>query len=95
MVSRQHQEALEKAFTGADEVWVGPIHRAERIPPEERLDRDALVAALQRAGIDARAEDDLDALAAMLRDTVTRGDLVLILSNGAFGGIYERIKNDL
>lgn len=92
-VTNQFQEPLREAFSGADEVWLGPIHRGDRIPPEERLDRASLTEALARSGVRARFTDDVAELARHVYNDAREGDVVLILSNGAFGGIYERIRS--
>ncbi len=91
-VTRRFQGPLAEALAGADEVVVGPVYRADRIAPDERLDRAALVAALDEAGAAARTADDIAALAEDVRATGREGDVVLVLSNGAFGGIYARLR---
>ncbi|MBN2310553.1 MAG: UDP-N-acetylmuramate:L-alanyl-gamma-D-glutamyl-meso-diaminopimelate ligase, partial [Candidatus Hydrogenedentes bacterium] len=91
-VTNRFQDALRDAFREAGEVWLGPLHRAERIPPGERLDRDAIASALSRDCVPARWTDDVDELVRHLRAEARPGDVILILSNGAFGGIYDRIR---
>jgi UDP-N-acetylmuramate: L-alanyl-gamma-D-glutamyl-meso-diaminopimelate ligase len=93
-VTRRFQAALTGAFQDADEVWIGPIYRAARIPEAERLDREAVCEMLRlEYGIKARCADSASELAAHILDTARAGDIVLILSNGAFGGIYEKLRN--
>lgn len=89
------QDELIDAIKGADRIWLGPIHRAESIPPEKRLDREAVVAALHGQGVWAAAADHVDAIFEDLAANATAGDVVLFLSNGAFGGIYGRLKQAL
>lgn len=91
-VTRRFQGELATAFAGADEVWLGPIHRAEAIPELDRLDRAALAEALTRGGTLAHAPDSAAAIAEAVLATRQPGDLVLILSNGAFGGIYDLFR---
>jgi len=91
-VTNQFQAELAASFTGADEVWLGPLHRAESIAPEKRLNRPTLVAGLRAGGIPAQALDSAEALTAAVQDTGQPGDVVLILSNGAFGGIYALFR---
>ncbi len=81
---------LAEAFSAADEVWLGPIFRADRIPETERLDREALANHLQRGGGEAHVEDDVEHILEAVCDTLCPGDVILILSNGAFGGIHRR-----
>ncbi len=91
-VTKRFQEDLQHALRGADEVWMGPIHRADRIPPEERLDRGQVAAALLAEGVLGGYSDNVEDLADTLWRNRSPGDVVLILSNGAFGGIYKRLQ---
>lgn len=94
-VTNAFLDDLAISFAGADAVTLGPIYRAERIPDAERLDRAALCARLAAGGVDARATDDVPALCDDLVRTLAPGDVVLLLSNGAFGGIYARLREAL
>jgi len=91
-VTRAFQGALLDAFSGCDEAHIGPIHRVERIPESERLDRVRLAADLCGRGVVGHAADDPAALAERIVATGRPGDVVLILSNGAFGGIYGHLR---
>jgi len=91
-VTRRFQGELGEALRGADEVFLGPIHRAESIAEEERLDRDLLVAGLRAVGTSAHACADARAIVAAIAAEHAAGDVILILSNGAFGGIYAQCR---
>jgi UDP-N-acetylmuramate: L-alanyl-gamma-D-glutamyl-meso-diaminopimelate ligase len=88
-VLRIHQEPLIKALAQADEVLLAPPHRAERIPADERLDVQAIVQALQ-SQIPAHALDT-SAILEHLQATATSGDVILIMSNGKFDNLHERL----
>jgi len=94
-VTRQFQGELTESFADADALWLGPIYRADKIAEEERLDRAALCAVLQAEGVDARHTDDVADIAAGVLGDLRDGDVVLILSNGAFGGIYKTFREAL
>ncbi|HQH67974.1 MAG TPA: UDP-N-acetylmuramate:L-alanyl-gamma-D-glutamyl-meso-diaminopimelate ligase [Candidatus Hydrogenedentes bacterium] len=91
-VTNRFQPEMNSAFREADAVWLGPIHRAETIPESQRLDRAAIVRALEQEGVPAAFTDDVGEIVAGLEASVASGDVVLILSNGAFGGIYDRLR---
>ena len=91
-VTNRFQREIEEAFAEADEVWLGPIHRAEKIPAEERLDRPALVERLRASGTSAHYAEGIDQIVEDVLDRGREGDVILLMSNGAFGGIYERFK---
>jgi UDP-N-acetylmuramate: L-alanyl-gamma-D-glutamyl-meso-diaminopimelate ligase len=94
-VTNAFQGAMEQAFAEAGEVALGPIHRAERIPEAERLDRAALTQSLAAQGIPARFSDDCNDFLDYIVETVQPGDLLLLLSNGAFGGLYAQLQQRL
>ena len=91
-VTNRFQTQFPDAFAPADVVWLGPIYRGDRLDDEERLDRSAVVAALRARGTEAYFGDDVGELVAWLERELRSQDVVLILSNGAFGGIYERLR---
>ncbi len=87
------QHELGEAFDGANEVWIGPIYRAEKYADAERLDRARLVADISRRGPRAKFAEDIESIVTHLRKEAKSGDIVLVLSNGAFGGIYGQIRS--
>jgi UDP-N-acetylmuramate: L-alanyl-gamma-D-glutamyl-meso-diaminopimelate ligase len=92
-VTDRFREGLLEAFSGADEVWIGPIYRADRLAADTRLDRERLARDLNRAGVMARYTDNVgDIVHSIVKDSHP-GDIVLIMSNGAFDGIYERFRS--
>jgi len=92
MVTKRFQSDLVQSFFEADEVALGPVYRAGTMPPEERLDREAVCRELEKQGKCAYVEDDVQQLARRVWGTLAEGDVVLILSNGAFGGIYDMFR---
>ena len=92
-VTNVFQRELRQALADADEVWVGPLYRPERIPQERRLSRERLVAELAGDGVPAHAANEVRGIVEYLRHHGREGDVVLIMSNGDFGGIYERLRN--
>ena len=92
VVTNRFQAEMNTAFREADAVWLGPIHRAASLPESERLDRAAIVQILEEHGIRAAFSDDVSELVRGLEASVAPGAVVLILSNGAFGGIYDRLR---
>lgn len=94
-VTNRFQADLEEAFSHADEVWLGPIHRVEQIPEDERLDRGVLSERLAQRGITTWAVESVDDIVAGLIRTLQAGDVVLVMSNGSFGGIYRLLREAL
>lgn len=92
-VTKRFQGDLADSFAGADKVWIGPIYRGDRIADDERLDRPRLVEDIGALGVPATFVDDVTAIVNDLREHAVPRTVVLILSNGAFGGIYGRLRD--
>jgi UDP-N-acetylmuramate: L-alanyl-gamma-D-glutamyl-meso-diaminopimelate ligase len=85
-----HQAAYVEAFDAADHVVLAPLGRSN-IAAGEALDLDALVAALTARNVPAERAASLDAIVERIAAHTTAGDTVVVLSNGAFGGMRERL----
>ncbi|HTU00528.1 MAG TPA: UDP-N-acetylmuramate:L-alanyl-gamma-D-glutamyl-meso-diaminopimelate ligase [Candidatus Sulfotelmatobacter sp.] len=85
------QDAYPASFRGADEVILVPPFDAEKLPEAERFDSAAVVAALQHNGQTARLHRDADAVVADLAGRIEPGAVVLIMSNGAFDNIHDKL----
>ena len=57
----------------------------------ERFSADELVANLDARGINASAFDDTDAIVDHLAGEAREGDVLLVMSNGSFDGIWEKL----
>ena len=86
-----HQAAYARAFDAADRVLLAPLGR-NNVPAGERLDVERLAREL---GDKARATPDIDAIVSTVAAEARAGDTVALFSNGAFGGIHERLLDEL
>lgn len=84
-----HQEAYAKSFGPADRIVFAPLGRMN-IAEEERLDLGRLVSDLERAGKRAEALS-IEAIIDTVAKEAVPGDTVALLSNGAFGGIHQKL----
>jgi UDP-N-acetylmuramate: L-alanyl-gamma-D-glutamyl-meso-diaminopimelate ligase len=89
------QEAYPASFASADEVVIVPPYEAEKIPEADRFDSAALVAALQQNGQRAALHANADEVVAALSGRLGTGAVVLIMSNGAFDNIHEKLLSAL
>jgi UDP-N-acetylmuramate: L-alanyl-gamma-D-glutamyl-meso-diaminopimelate ligase len=85
------QNELAKSLALADEVVVANAFKSEAIPEGERLDLAALAAEILKHGRRARMVPTVDGIVQLVAPEVRPGDIVAILSNGGFGGIYEKL----
>ncbi len=89
------QDALARSLAQADEVIIAAIFKSEAIPENERLDLHCVVAQIQQSGKQARIFADADAIVDAIAPELRQRDVVAILSNGGFGGIYEKLPQRL
>jgi len=82
---------LTASLALADEIVVASVFKAEAIPEGERLSSSELVKELNRRKHPARECNDADAIVDSIAPELRDGDVVAILSNGGFGGIYEKL----
>ncbi len=89
------QDELAKSLAVADEVVIANVFRSESIPEAERLDVSAVAAHLASTGHHARVLADVESIVQLCAPEIRSGDVVAILSNGGFGGIYEKLPQRL
>jgi len=86
------QRELVKAFRGASEVVIGAVYKEDAIDPAQRLDPVQLAQTIERRfPAKARHIGDVDAIVAFLLSHVREGDIVVVMSNGAFGGLTDKL----
>lgn len=88
---RLHQEEYVEALAGAPCVGLKVPEPHDMVPADQRLDAERVVADLRARGVDARAEAEVDRLVRAVADGARPGDVVLVMSNGAFGGFVDRL----
>ena len=77
--------------TTAHAAGFGFVERLARDLRDERLELPALAAEIERNGRRARLLPDADSIVETIAPEMRSGDVVAILSNGGFGGIYEKL----
>jgi UDP-N-acetylmuramate: L-alanyl-gamma-D-glutamyl-meso-diaminopimelate ligase len=87
---RVFQDDFARAFAGADEVVIASVFRSS-LPPEERLSESRLVADLTARNVHARHLPDVDAIVDAVAREARAGDLIVVMSNGGFGGIHRKL----
>jgi UDP-N-acetylmuramate: L-alanyl-gamma-D-glutamyl-meso-diaminopimelate ligase len=91
---RVFQDDFARAFAGADEVLIAPVFRS-KLPESERLSVPQLVRDLGARGQSAREADSIDEIIAGIAQDHRDGDLVVLMSNGGFGGIHGKLLRAL
>ncbi len=89
------QNELAQSLSEADEVVIANVFKSDAIPVAERLDLGDMLAQLQKSGKRARLSAGADEIVNLIAPELRAGDVVAILSNGGFGGIYEKLPAQL
>ena len=75
----------------ADHVVMAGVYQQQRIPEDERLHPEDIVAELNSSGTPADLYPSADAIVEKIAPLLRSGDVVAILSNGGFDDIYEKL----
>ena len=89
------QHELPAALAEADGIILAQVARQEQLATDDRLDPAHVIADIAATGKPAFYEPGVDAIIARLRPQVQERDVIVILSNGGFGGIHERLLKEL
>jgi UDP-N-acetylmuramate: L-alanyl-gamma-D-glutamyl-meso-diaminopimelate ligase len=89
------QQQLPDALKTADGVFISQVARLEQIPEEERLNPEAVVTAIAKAGRIAFYEENADAIVDRIVPMLRRQDIVAVFSNGGFDNIHEKLLKRL
>jgi UDP-N-acetylmuramate: L-alanyl-gamma-D-glutamyl-meso-diaminopimelate ligase len=82
---------LTDSLALADQIVLASVFKSDAVPEAERLDTQVVIAKLRDAGRAARLLASADDIVTAITPELREGDVVAILSNGGFGGIYEKL----
>jgi UDP-N-acetylmuramate: L-alanyl-gamma-D-glutamyl-meso-diaminopimelate ligase len=91
---RIFQDDFARAFGSADEVIIAGIFRSS-LPESERLSAERLVDDLRKSGQNARYIPEVDDITRAIVKDGREGDVVVLMSNGGFGGIHRKLLQAL
>jgi len=91
MRRRVFEEELSQALAGADGVVLGGVNRADQLTDAERLSPERVVAKLHAEGRSAETFGSAEAMASYLGEELREGDVMLVLSNGSFDGLCDKL----
>ncbi|MGO9641926.1 MAG: UDP-N-acetylmuramate:L-alanyl-gamma-D-glutamyl-meso-diaminopimelate ligase [Candidatus Acidiferrales bacterium] len=95
MRRRIFEQDLAASLAAADAVALGAVNRAQLLTDAERLSPSRVVGAIQAVGKFAANFDSAEGIAAFLAEKCLPGDIVLVMSNGSFDGLCDRLLNRL
>jgi len=89
------QKEYTRALAKADRVIVASPFRKDFIPAEDRFDSREVADAIMRSGIDAHHIEDTNNIVEFIMRSIDEGDVLLVMSNGDFGGLNNKLLTAL
>ncbi len=89
------EAAYGTAFDAADRVFLKAPPVRHNDDADAMLDPTAVAHTIRDRGVSAEVFEDVDAVLPTLTDTLQPGDVALLMSNGRFGGLPERLPDAL
>src|SRR4030095_11272935 len=85
------QDSLPQALALADRVALGGVFRAQQLGDENRLDPETVAASVRALGKEANVVSGGEAMAEFLAANARPNDLLLIMANGSFAALCEKL----
>jgi UDP-N-acetylmuramate: L-alanyl-gamma-D-glutamyl-meso-diaminopimelate ligase len=89
------EETLPKALALADRVVLGGVFRAQQLGDANRMKPEAVAESVRALGKDARVLGSAAEIAEFIASEAVSGDVVLVMSNGSFDGLCEKLMKSL
>lgn len=86
-----HQHEYAESFGGAARVTLRTPEKTDKVPTGEELDVTRLVHEINAHGIEADGDADVATLVQRVSQGAQKGDVLLVMSNGAFGGFIDKL----
>jgi UDP-N-acetylmuramate: L-alanyl-gamma-D-glutamyl-meso-diaminopimelate ligase len=92
---REFQEEYRTAFADAATVVLAGLFHPERYTTDTGMNPEELVASLRADGKQADYIPEVDRIVETLRERLRGDEVVLVMSNGGFGGIHGKLLEAL
>ena len=89
------QQGFEDGLREADAIIIAGLFHPERYSKQMAISPDEMIDNLQRAGREAAFIPAADEIVAYLTPRLQDGDVVVAMSNGAFGGVHDKLLKAL
>jgi UDP-N-acetylmuramate: L-alanyl-gamma-D-glutamyl-meso-diaminopimelate ligase len=92
-----YEREFAQALAVADRVVVAGLYQPEKIPEQDRLSVARVIEDINGSTRDGRARviDNAEDIAEYVASNAASGDIVLVMSNGGFDGVQEKILRSL
>jgi UDP-N-acetylmuramate: L-alanyl-gamma-D-glutamyl-meso-diaminopimelate ligase len=88
------QSDFSRALGHADRVILPAVFRSS-LPEDQRLSTEGVITDLSNAGVDARYIPQTDEIVRTVAREANEGDLVIVMSNGGFDNIHQKLLDAL
>ena len=95
MIRNIFQHDIAVALSKADRVILAPVENYKKVTKENRLDEEALCADVEAQGKECYLGKGIDEIVAYVVERAKPGDVLLVMSNGGFGGIHTKLLTAL
>ena len=92
---RAFQEQFETALSEADSIIIAGLFHPERYTADSAISPVEMIARLRRLGREAEFIPSVDEIVAHLAPRLKKNDVVVVMSNGSFGGIHDKLMRAL
>jgi UDP-N-acetylmuramate: L-alanyl-gamma-D-glutamyl-meso-diaminopimelate ligase len=90
------EREFAQTLAQADRIVVAGLHQPEKVPEPERLSARKVVDTVNGAGPQrAVVIEKADAIASYVADNAVPGDIIIVMSNGGFDGVQDKILQAL
>ena len=89
------QEELEESLSLADGIFISEVPNPEKGPDGELLNVESVISGLNSKGKQAFIGTSPESIAEKIASLTVEGDIIVVLSNGGFGGIHEKLLASL
>jgi UDP-N-acetylmuramate: L-alanyl-gamma-D-glutamyl-meso-diaminopimelate ligase len=89
------QETLPKALATADRIILAGVFRSQQLGDDNRLDPESVAQSVRELRKEARVFGSSDEIAACLAEEAQPNDILLVMSNGSFDGLCEKLMKKM
>jgi UDP-N-acetylmuramate: L-alanyl-gamma-D-glutamyl-meso-diaminopimelate ligase len=89
------QKEYPASFDGSDLAIIAGVFNLDQIEPGNAMDPAALSADIKARGTNSRYIPTVDEIVDAVGSDAREGDVILIMSNGGFDGIYKKLPERL
>jgi UDP-N-acetylmuramate: L-alanyl-gamma-D-glutamyl-meso-diaminopimelate ligase len=92
---KQFQEDFTEGLLVADKIIIAGLFHPERYTRETAICPDDMISTMREQGREADYIPSTDAIVSQLVPQLSSGDILVVMSNGSFGGIHDKLLNAL